>query len=937
VNALPVIPIFVSSTFRDFQFERDLLNGAVRERLDELVRPLGWRVEMVDLRWGVETETVSEAEAQRRVLDVCLREIDRCRPLFVGLVGDRFGWVPPNDQSLRVRQEAGLPLGNYEGWSVTALEFGHGALLREEGSDTATFFMRQIVGQHPQGWADDDTAWTTWLRGWVLEKSDRVTSYTARTDGVNLTDLGGFEDLAVEALAKVVNLRIEEAGGSGSEAIESAQRLYVQDRLRVVVGRDAAIESTVAKLAQSHNVVLYGPPGSGASTVLCAVVDRALSYGHRSAFHIVGSTARTSTHQEVIAHLAWQLGYAFPNFEENDDLFSWWEWLLGEVGSAVVAVDGLEDLTGGERLDLRFLSSSSPAGLVVATSSEEQRDALSRVGFDVVEISELSGVLAAETARGWAAAVGRTIPSRVEEVVASQERTPLWVRLCISALLGLESDELADAGSAKEIGDLLVRAVERFPESDSGAADALLQRLCDRVGPSTDAIVGAIALSRSGLASDELVRVQGQSQVDVARIRRALGDFLVEGDRPSGVRFDHPILVAAGRNRVRGREAELHRRLVKVLDSETDLKPDDELIWHALRGGEAEPLDRILHDLSYGTRDFNGLGQLIVDSIKLDRGSDEKTIEYLGALVGSEAKEFVGLQETRRVISKLRSTQLVKLPLASVLAPAANIAAGQLTLSERRRLTQTILKLAEDRPDRYLPDLAEHARAGANEAAGNVASDAGELSEAAKHFDSAIEARQRVVAEEAGSGSVFRWLTRRTSEESKRLMLHSLFLRARIAFGMADFETLEWCLETREHLLSSLRPEVRSALPASQETLASGMKAVLSPGGGRWDLETDAVAAARERVARSSSSYEERKNLSAVLTVEGLRVWGSEEDQSLAIDLADEAVALARQTPGIAPGAQGGLVVLSNALLIAAHRISAGLRVESRSQLGAPA
>ena len=69
----------------------------------------------------------------------------------------------------------------------------------------------------------------------------------------------------LELLTKVVNLRIEEAGGSGSEAIESAQRLYVQDRLRVVVGRDAAIESTVAKLAQSQNVVLYGPPGSGAS------------------------------------------------------------------------------------------------------------------------------------------------------------------------------------------------------------------------------------------------------------------------------------------------------------------------------------------------------------------------------------------------------------------------------------------------------------------------------------------------------------------------------------------------------------------------------------------------------------------------------------------------------------------------------------------------
>ena len=138
------------------------------------------------------------------------------------------------------------------------------------------------------------------------------------------------------------------------------------------------------------------------------------------------------------------------------------------------------------------------------------------------------------------------------------------------------------------------------------------------------------------MASDELVRVQGQSQVDVARIRRALGDFLVEGDRPSGVRFNHPILVAAGRNRVRGREAELHRRLVKVLDSETDLKPDDELIWHALRGGEAEPLDRILHDLSYGTRDFDGLGRVLVPAVLREHARLSKAVVWAGMIDKAE-------------------------------------------------------------------------------------------------------------------------------------------------------------------------------------------------------------------------------------------------------------------------------------------------------------
>ena len=48
----------------------------------------------LDLRWGV-----TEEEAEREgALAVCLTEIERCRPFFVCLLGDRFGWVPAPDE-----------------------------------------------------------------------------------------------------------------------------------------------------------------------------------------------------------------------------------------------------------------------------------------------------------------------------------------------------------------------------------------------------------------------------------------------------------------------------------------------------------------------------------------------------------------------------------------------------------------------------------------------------------------------------------------------------------------------------------------------------------------------------------------------------------------------------------------------------------------------
>jgi hypothetical protein len=79
--------VFISSTFRDMQAERDHLVRFVFPRLrEELLRRRIHLVD-VDLRWGV--------TADQDALDLCMDEIDRCRPRFVCMLGGRYGWVPP--------------------------------------------------------------------------------------------------------------------------------------------------------------------------------------------------------------------------------------------------------------------------------------------------------------------------------------------------------------------------------------------------------------------------------------------------------------------------------------------------------------------------------------------------------------------------------------------------------------------------------------------------------------------------------------------------------------------------------------------------------------------------------------------------------------------------------------------------------------------------
>jgi WD40 repeat protein len=85
------VRVFVSSTFLDMHAERDQLGRVVFNELRSHCARRGADFVGVDLRWGLEPN-------DRGALDACLKEIDRCRPFFVSLLGDRYGWLPPPER-----------------------------------------------------------------------------------------------------------------------------------------------------------------------------------------------------------------------------------------------------------------------------------------------------------------------------------------------------------------------------------------------------------------------------------------------------------------------------------------------------------------------------------------------------------------------------------------------------------------------------------------------------------------------------------------------------------------------------------------------------------------------------------------------------------------------------------------------------------------------
>ena len=86
--------LFVSSTFKDFAQERELLQSKVFPALDVYCAARGYQFHAVDLRWGVN----EEAQLDQRTAEICLGEVSAAKgypaPNFLIMVGDRYGWVP---------------------------------------------------------------------------------------------------------------------------------------------------------------------------------------------------------------------------------------------------------------------------------------------------------------------------------------------------------------------------------------------------------------------------------------------------------------------------------------------------------------------------------------------------------------------------------------------------------------------------------------------------------------------------------------------------------------------------------------------------------------------------------------------------------------------------------------------------------------------------
>src|SRR5882757_9601314 len=132
VAATRFVRPFVSSPFLDLNQERDTLVNLAFPRVRKYCEARGVIWSAVDLRWGIKSED--------QILSVCLDEVTRSRPFFIGLLGDRYGTTLESIPAyLKVRYPW---LERYSGRSITELEIIFGALEESQGLVIPFFYFQ---------------------------------------------------------------------------------------------------------------------------------------------------------------------------------------------------------------------------------------------------------------------------------------------------------------------------------------------------------------------------------------------------------------------------------------------------------------------------------------------------------------------------------------------------------------------------------------------------------------------------------------------------------------------------------------------------------------------------------------------------------------------------------------------------------------------------
>ena len=600
-------PVFTSSTFVDMQAERDHLRNFVFPELEERLRARRHHLEWVDLRLGIATASDSdEAVRELKVLKVCLAEVRRCRPFLIVLLGDRYGWVPPEDRIRAAAAEEGFT-ADVVGRSVTDLEIDYGVLSEPAQQSRSIFYFREplpyaeMPGEVAALYSDDhDTAAGAADRSHRLavlkqrittDLPARVRSYAAGWDA-GRRRVVGLEAWGRQVLEDIwAELESETAGTDADLPWQQAERNavldFAEDRARDFVGREQLLAQLNGLMrspqdSEDWGACITGEAGSGKSAIFGALHRLGCSDTLVLA-HAAGASQRAPSVDAMlrrwIDELATEVGEGDPlpagaGAEAVEAAFASLLWQAAERRRVVLLIDALDQFEATPRG--RFVTWLPriwhPNARLIATAIPgEASEALGRrAGVAEIALTPLEAGEARDIVSGICRRYHRAFEPEVIDALLAKagERqfafaNPLWLVLAVEELNLLDEDDFTRAQRsygglpAERLRAMMIDLIADMPADIPGLYRSTFDHAAALFGATyTAAFLGLIAVGRGGWRESDfralLTTLTGEpwDELRFASLRRVFRGQMLQRGAQARWDFSHRQMRLAARQRL---------------------------------------------------------------------------------------------------------------------------------------------------------------------------------------------------------------------------------------------------------------------------------------------------------------------------------------------------------------------------------------------------
>jgi len=517
------VRVFLSSTFRDLNLEREVLIKKIFPEIKAICRAKGITVTEVDLRWGI----TDEEAVLGRIVRTCMEEIDRCRPYFIGFLGGRYGYIP---DYIEISKDAYL-LNDYP-WmeeaifdelSITEMEFRYGGLDEQgkykvgagEGLQPQPLFYFKKTAQ-----ANEDTPRIDDLRNVILQKGIAVQEYA------NAEEFGKmvYDDF----LALIARDFPDAQEETELDRIRAYHRSFAESRRRSYIPNMQYVKTLnewVKPLTQipnseensyATNMVVQAMSGSGKSALLAFWTEQFRKRNPNVLIieHYVGIGSNTESHFEAITHLLHEIKQhtrieaEIPkNPGELERSVAQWLGYL-KTQPTLWVIDGVNQLSEhAQRLGWIPQIIPSNFKILLSTTDNNHANQLNNRGWQLLHVQLLSEREREALTVRYLSEYRKSLPAELVKQIAVNEKTAIPLFLCV--LL----EELRLHGQHESLSDITQQLLS------SNSIDDLFQEVLHRLESSfgveaIQKVMTNLWVSRYGLNEDELSEV-----CQISRIR----------------------------------------------------------------------------------------------------------------------------------------------------------------------------------------------------------------------------------------------------------------------------------------------------------------------------------------------------------------------------------------------------------------------------------